>query len=69
MCGPHFCSMELTQQLREFAAEQGVSTDDAIERGLVEKADEFRALESDGALVQIGALPESVAPTSTPVRR
>ncbi len=57
MCGPHFCSMELTQQLRELAVEQGVSEDQAIERGLAEKADEFRHLESDGALVQIGVAP------------
>jgi phosphomethylpyrimidine synthase len=54
MCGPHFCSMELTQQLREFAEEKGLTTREAIEAGLDEKADEFRDLESDGALVQIG---------------
>jgi len=53
MCGPHFCSMELTQQLREFADEKGLTTTEAIEAGLEEKAEEFRHLESDGALVQI----------------
>jgi phosphomethylpyrimidine synthase len=42
MCGPHFCSMELTQQLREFAEERGLTTQEAIERGLAEKAREFR---------------------------
>ncbi len=51
MCGPHFCSMELTQQLREFAAEKGLTTEAAIEAGLDEKAREYRA----GELVQLGA--------------
>jgi phosphomethylpyrimidine synthase len=59
MCGPHFCSMELTQQLREYAAENGLDTEAAIARGLDEKASEFREISpaspSTGALVQIGA--------------
>jgi len=42
MCGPRFCSMEITQQIRDFAAEQGVSVDEAVEQGLSEKAREFR---------------------------
>jgi phosphomethylpyrimidine synthase len=42
MCGPKFCSMEITQQIRDFAAERGVSADDAVELGMAEKADEFR---------------------------
>jgi phosphomethylpyrimidine synthase len=42
MCGPKFCSMEITQQIRDFAAEQGVAVDVAREQGLAEKADEFR---------------------------
>ena len=48
---------ELTQQLREYAEEKGVSTEEAVAAGLAEKADEFRSvstMESDGALVQLG---------------
>jgi phosphomethylpyrimidine synthase len=42
MCGPKFCSMEITQQLREEAAREGVSIDDAVEAGLGQKAAEYR---------------------------
>ena len=42
MCGPKFCSMEITQQIRDFAAEQGVSVAEAVESGLAEKAAEYR---------------------------
>ncbi len=42
MCGPKFCSMELTQQLRAFAAERGLTAEEAIAAGLREKAAEFR---------------------------
>ena len=42
MCGPKFCSMEITQQLREFAAQRGLSAADATEAGMQEKSDEFR---------------------------
>jgi phosphomethylpyrimidine synthase len=42
MCGPKFCSMEITQQIRDLAAREGVSTERAIEHGLAEKAAEFR---------------------------
>ena len=42
MCGPKFCSMEITSQIREYAASQGVTADAAVESGLAEKADEFR---------------------------
>jgi len=54
MCGPHFCSMELTQQLRELAAAEGRSAEEVVAAGLAEKAEEFRDLASDGALVRIG---------------
>jgi phosphomethylpyrimidine synthase len=43
MCGPKFCSMEITQQIREFAEREGVSVERAVEVGLAEKAAEFRA--------------------------
>ena len=42
MCGPKFCSMELTQQLRDFAAERGVSEAEAVEAGMQEKSAEFQ---------------------------
>jgi phosphomethylpyrimidine synthase len=42
MCGPKFCSMEITQQLREFARERGLDVDEAVEAGMTEKASEFR---------------------------
>ncbi|OUJ76023.1 phosphomethylpyrimidine synthase ThiC [Hymenobacter crusticola] len=41
MCGPHFCSMKITQEVRDFAAQQDVATDDALAKGLAEKAREF----------------------------
>jgi len=46
MCGPKFCSMEITQQIRDFAREQGVSVEQAVEAGLAEKAEEFRTAQS-----------------------
>ena len=42
MCGPKFCSMELTQQLRDFAAERGVSEAEAVDAGMKEKSAEFQ---------------------------
>ena len=41
MCGPHFCSMKITQDGREFAAKQGIAEADAIAKGMEEKAEEF----------------------------
>ena len=41
MCGPHFCSMRITEDVRRYAAEQGMSEEAAIEKGLQEKAAEF----------------------------
>ncbi|HXF66672.1 MAG TPA: phosphomethylpyrimidine synthase ThiC [Burkholderiales bacterium] len=43
MCGPHFCSMKITQEVREYAERQGLSEAEALERGLREKAREFIA--------------------------
>ena len=42
MCGPHFCSMKITQDVRDYAAEHGLSEDDALKMGMVEKSVEFR---------------------------
>ena len=41
MCGPHFCSMKITQDVREFAAKQGIAEKDAIAKGMEVKAVEF----------------------------
>jgi phosphomethylpyrimidine synthase len=41
MCGPHFCSMKITEEVRKYAAEHGVSNDEALTAGLNEKAEEF----------------------------
>ena len=41
MCGPHFCSMKITQDVREYAASQGVSEKDALNKGMQDKAQEF----------------------------
>jgi len=41
MCGPKFCSMRISQDVRDYALAHGVSDDDAIELGLKEKAAEF----------------------------
>jgi len=42
MCGPKFCSMELTQQLRDYASERGLNDVEAVETGMKEKSDEFQ---------------------------
>ncbi|HMJ55992.1 MAG TPA: phosphomethylpyrimidine synthase ThiC [Polyangiaceae bacterium] len=42
MCGPHFCSMRITQDVREYAASHGLSGEDGLKKGLEEKALEFR---------------------------
>jgi phosphomethylpyrimidine synthase len=43
MCGPKFCSMEITQQVRDYAAKLGMEAKDALASGLDEKSKEFAA--------------------------
>ena len=43
MCGPKFCSMKITQDVRDYAAEHGVDVEAAIPEGMREKASEFAA--------------------------
>ena len=43
MCGPHFCSMKITQDVREYAANLGVEAEKALGKGMKEKAEEFKA--------------------------
>lgn len=42
MCGPKFCSMKITQEVREFAATKGLDSQAALSHGLTEKAVEFK---------------------------
>jgi len=42
MCGPKFCSMKITQDVRDYAAKQGIAEGQALESGLAAKATEFR---------------------------
>ena len=51
MCGPKFCSMQITQEVRDFAEEQGISVEEALAEGLNEKAGEFR---DRGAEIYVG---------------
>ncbi|WP_370652642.1 phosphomethylpyrimidine synthase ThiC [Frankia sp. Cj5] len=43
MCGPHFCSMRISQDVRKYAADHGLETAEALEAGMREKAEEFTA--------------------------
>ncbi len=41
MCGPKFCSMKITQDVRDYAKEHGMDTAEAIETGMAEQSEEF----------------------------
>ncbi len=41
MCGPHFCSMKISQDVRKYAAERGLTPEAALEEGMAEKSEEF----------------------------
>ncbi|MBT3058049.1 MAG: phosphomethylpyrimidine synthase ThiC [Candidatus Thiodiazotropha sp.] len=42
MCGPHFCSMKITQDVRDYARAQGMGEQEALKQGMEEKAVEFK---------------------------
>ena len=42
MCGPKFCAMKITQDVREYARNRGVAVETAFETGMDEKSEEFR---------------------------
>ncbi len=42
MCGPNFCSMKITQDVREYAAKMGMSDDEALKEGMQSKAVGFK---------------------------
>jgi phosphomethylpyrimidine synthase len=50
MCGPHFCSMKITQDVREYAAQKEIDEQAALDVGMKEKAEEFVA--SGGEIYQ-----------------
>ncbi len=54
MCGPHFCSMKITQEVRDYAAQNELDEQSALEAGMKEKAAEFVAA---GAEIYQGDLP------------
>jgi phosphomethylpyrimidine synthase len=41
MCGPHFCSMKISEDVRKYAAEHGIAEDEALKKGMEEKSKEF----------------------------
>ena len=41
MCGPHFCSMKITEDVRKYAAEQGMAEEEALKAGMEAKSKEF----------------------------
>ncbi|MFV0387699.1 MAG: phosphomethylpyrimidine synthase ThiC [Pyrinomonadaceae bacterium] len=55
MCGPHFCSMKITQDVREYAAKEGVEEEKALAVGMAEKAKEFV---ETGSEIYHGNLPD-----------
>jgi phosphomethylpyrimidine synthase len=57
MCGPKFCSMRISQDVRDYAEAHGVSGEEAIELGMKEKASEF---------VEAGAQVYLAAPKAEP---
>ena len=61
MCGPAFCSMKITQDVRDYAAALGIAEDVALAEGMKAKAEEFRAL--GGAIYP--PLPQVAQPAPT----
>ena len=41
MCGPHFCSMQISEDDRQYATEQGIAEEEALAKGMEEKSREF----------------------------
>ena len=42
MCGPHFCSMKISQDVRDYAQSKGLESSAALEAGMQEKSQQFR---------------------------
>jgi len=56
MCGPHFCSMKITEDVRKYAAELKVSEEEAIAIGLEEKSKEFAEAGSQLYSIEVGSV-------------
>ncbi|HJN90481.1 MAG TPA: hypothetical protein QGG93_09130, partial [Verrucomicrobiota bacterium] len=41
MCGPNFCSMKISDEVRRYAAEKGITENEALDEGMREKSAEF----------------------------
>jgi phosphomethylpyrimidine synthase len=54
MCGPHFCSMKITQDVRDYAAKKGLDEESALAVGMKEKAEEFK---KSGARIYVEPAP------------
>lgn len=50
MCGPHFCSMRITEDVRRYAEEKGLTEAEALEKGMADKSAEF--VQTGGELYQ-----------------
>jgi phosphomethylpyrimidine synthase len=57
MCGPHFCSMKITEDVRKYAAEHGMSEADALSVGMQEKSKEFATGGSEIYSIAVNAEP------------
>ncbi|NUR63766.1 MAG: phosphomethylpyrimidine synthase ThiC [Catenulispora sp.] len=53
MCGPHFCSMRITQDVRKYAEEHGLGTDEALAAGMAEKSAQFAASTHEGVYLPV----------------
>ncbi len=62
MCGPHFCSMKITQDVRDYAAAKGLDPDAALDAGLKEKSEEFK---KSGSEIYHEVKEEKPSPTGT----
>jgi phosphomethylpyrimidine synthase len=58
MCGPHFCSMKISEDVRQYAAAHGLAEEAAVAQGLREKSQEF--VTSGAEIYQGGAITETV---------
>jgi phosphomethylpyrimidine synthase len=66
MCGPHFCSMKITQDVRDYAAQKGIEEQEALVVGMQEKAEEFK---KTGAKIYQEVTPSSGADSEPPSYR
>jgi phosphomethylpyrimidine synthase len=66
MCGPHFCSMKITQDVRDYAAQKGIEEQEALVVGMQEKAEEFK---KTGAKIYREVTPSSGADSEPPSYR